>query len=99
MTGMSSEQQTCKECGGSGWILESSEGRKLARPCVCRAAASRQGKLENAGIPERYRQCSIAGFNDLGAGVLGKAKTTAREFVDRYPFVDAGLLFIGDSGL
>ena len=99
MTGMPSEPQNCQQCGGMGWILESSEGRKQARPCACRAAATRRGKLENAGIPERYRKCSIAGFNDLGAGVLGKAKMIAREFVDRYPFVDAGLLFIGDSGL
>ena len=30
---------------------------------------------------------------------LTAAKRTAREFVDRFPFVDAGLLFVGDSGL
>jgi DNA replication protein DnaC len=98
MTGMPSEPQTCRECGGSGWILESTGGRKQARPCVCRAAASRQGKLENAGIPERYRDCTIAGFYEKGPE-LGKAKMIAREFVDRYPFVDAGLLFTGPSGL
>ena len=98
MTKMPSEVQTCKECGGGGWILESSEGRKMARPCGCRAAVSRQGKLEHAGIPERYRDCTIDGFYEKGPE-LGKAKAIAREFVDRYPFVDAGLLFIGDSGL
>jgi DNA replication protein DnaC len=97
MTKMPSEP-VCKLCGGSGWILESPEGRKQARPCVCRAAASRQGKLENAGIPERYRDCTIAGFYEKGPE-LGKAKMIAREFVDRFPFVDAGLLFIGPSGL
>ena len=98
MTGMPSET-VCKECGGSGWILESSDGRKMARPCGCRAAVSRQGKLEHAGIPERYRDCTIAGFDEIGAAELGHAKRIAREFLDRYPFVEAGLLFIGPSGL
>ena len=99
MTGMPSEELKCQQCGGSGWILESPDGRKQARPCVCRAAASRQGKLENAGIPERYRDCTIAGYDAIGAAELGRAKRIAREFLDRYPFVEAGLLFIGPSGL
>jgi DNA replication protein DnaC len=89
---------TCATCGGTGWILESPDGRKQARPCSCRAAALTREKLETAGIPERYRDCTIDGFYDKGPE-LKKAKRTAREFVDRFPFVDAGLLFIGDSGL
>jgi len=89
---------TCATCGGTGWILESPDGRKQARPCSCRAAALKREKLEAAGIPERYRACSIDNFNDIGVE-LKNAKRRAREFVDRFPFVDAGLLFIGDSGL
>jgi DNA replication protein DnaC len=88
----------CATCDGTGWILESPDGRKQARPCSCRAAALKREKLETAGIPERYRDCTIDGFYDNGPE-LKKAKRTAREFVDRFPFVDAGLLFIGDSGL
>jgi DNA replication protein DnaC len=89
---------TCATCGGTGWILESPGGLKQARPCSCRAAALKREKLEAAGIPERYRDCTIEGFYDKGPE-LKKAKRTAREFVDRFPFVDAGLLFLGPSGL
>ena len=74
------------------------EGRKLARPCACRATELQRGKLEAAGIPERYGNCTIGNFNAKGAE-LAKAKRTAQEFVDRFPFVDAGILFIGPSGL
>jgi DNA replication protein DnaC len=98
MTRMSSENVGCQQCNGTGWILESSGGRKLARPCDCRATQLQRGKLEAAGVPERYGNCTIDNFNGKGAE-LAKAKQTAREFVDRFPFVDAGLLFIGPSGL
>ena len=96
---MASENPSCQECGGTGWILESPDGRKQARPCSCRAATLRREKLEAAGIPERYRLCAIESFNDDKGPELKSAKRTAREFVDRFPFVDAGLLFIGPSGL
>ena len=98
MTVMPSENLNCPHCDGTGWILESSEGRKLARPCACRATELQRGKLEAAGVPERYGNCTIDNFDGRGAA-LAKAKQTAREFVDRFPFVDAGLLFIGASGL
>src|SRR4249920_3125519 len=97
MTGMTSENVTCAECGGTGWILESADGLKQARPCSCRAAALRRDKLEAAGIPERYRNCTLQEFSDTSAP-LTAAKGKAREFVDCYPAVDSGLLLVGPSG-
>ena len=81
MTAMSSESIKCEQCGGTGWILESPDGRKQARPCSCRAAALRREKLEAAGIPERYRNCTLEKFSDTSA-TLTVAKGKAREFVD-----------------
>ena len=98
MTGMASEEPRCEHCGDTGWILESPGGVKQARPCSCRTAMLRREKLQGAGIPERYRDCTIDGFYTKGVE-LTSAKRTAREFVDRFPFVDAGLLLIGPSGL
>ena len=95
MTKMPSEVQTCKECGGGGWILESSEGRKMARPCGCRAAVSRQGKLEHAGIPERYRDCTVAGFLKNGAALRQVAPI--REVVLDDP--EGRLMALADSPL
>jgi len=98
MTRMPSEKAQCATCGDTGWILESPGGVKQARPCSCRAATLRRDKLAAAGIPERYRECTIENFNDMRSADLTAARRAAREFVDRFPFVDAGLLFVGDSG-
>lgn len=98
MASMPSQEPVCSRCGDTGWILEAAGGVKQARPCTCRAAALRREKLASAGIPERYRECTIENFNDMRSAELTAAKRNAREFVDRFPFVDAGLLFVGDSG-
>jgi DNA replication protein DnaC len=88
---------SCVSCGGSGWILATVEGRKQARPCGCREGVLRSERLHAAQIPERYRVCNFDNFSDTNAS-LKKAKTIAREFVDTYPSVDAGLLLLGPSG-
>ena|SRR5512143_2359661 len=95
---MASGAPVCPRCGDTGWILEAPGGIRQARACSCRAAALAREKLAAAGIPERYRECTIENFNDMRSAELTAAKRTAREFVDRFPFVDSGLLFVGDSG-
>lgn len=87
----------CPVCGGSGWILATVDGRKEATSCACREGAIRADRLVSADIPERYRVCNFENFSDTNA-TLKKAKTIAREFVDTYPAVDAGLLLLGPSG-
>lgn len=87
----------CELCGGSGWVLESVDGRKQARPCTCRAAVLRRERLEAVEIPNRYRDCNFANFADNVAS-LQTAKRRAQEFVDLYPAVDAGLLLVGPAG-
>jgi DNA replication protein DnaC len=91
------ETGTCTICGGTGWLLDSAGGRKEARPCVCRGAAIDRARLDAAGIPQRYRDCTLANFSDNTLS-LTKAKAEAREFVDAYPAVEAGLLLVGPAG-
>src|SRR5215475_12306965 len=98
MKTMASEEAGCAICGDTGCILGNEGGVKQARPCTCRVATLRREKLAAAGIPERYRECTIDNFNDMKSADLTAAKRAAREFADRFPFVDAGLLFVGDSG-
>ena len=88
---------TCAICGGAGWVLDSSDGRKQAHPCVCRGAEISRARLDAAGIPQRYKDCTLDNFSDNNAS-LAKAKTAAREFVDSYPAVEAGLLLVGPAG-
>ncbi|MEO8430378.1 MAG: ATP-binding protein [Acidobacteriota bacterium] len=94
---MPPDPAVCGSCEGSGWILEHVDGRKLARSCACRDGLLRSERLAAAEIPERYRVCNFSNFSDTNAS-LKKAKNVAREFVDTYPAVDAGLLLLGPSG-
>ena len=87
----------CAVCGGTGWLLEASDGRKLAHPCVCRGAAISRARLDAAGIPQRYRDCTLENFSDNTCR-LTKARAAARDFVDAYPAVEAGLLLTGPGG-
>ncbi|HEV8610002.1 MAG TPA: ATP-binding protein [Thermoanaerobaculia bacterium] len=88
---------TCSLCGGAGWVLDSIEGRKRARPCSCRDEALRRERLDSAGIPVRYRADNFANFEEH-TPELNNAKRIAREFVDTYPVVESGLLFVGPAG-
>jgi len=94
---MASEPGVCPRCEGKGWILELVADRHVARPCDCRGAILRQERLEATGIPERYREDTLENFLDNSPS-LQNAKARARDFIDRYPYVDAGLLFVGPSG-
>lgn len=94
---METQVATCELCGGTGWVLEATEGRKQARPCSCRAEALRRERLEAAGIPVRYRDDNFANFDERTAALVS-AKRIAREFIDSYPVVDSGLLFVGPAG-
>jgi DNA replication protein DnaC len=89
--------QECAVCGGTGWVLDAADGRKQAHPCVCRGAAIARARLDAAGIPQRYRDCTLENFSD-NTLALAKARAAAREFVDSYPAVEAGLLLVGPAG-
>jgi DNA replication protein DnaC len=91
------ETGTCPICGGAGWVLDSSTGTKSAHPCICRAATISKARLDSAGIPQRYRDCTLENFSDNTLS-LTNARTRAREFVDAYPAIEAGLLLVGPSG-
>ena len=91
------ETGVCAICGGTGWVLDSADGRKQAHACVCRGAALARARLEAAGVPQRYRDCTLENFSDNNLS-LAKARTAARDFVDAYPAVDAGLLLVGPAG-
>lgn len=94
---MAAEPGSCAVCGGTGWVLEASDGRKQASACVCRIRQIRRERLQAAGIPDRYSECTLANFSD-NTLALQQAKRTALEFVEAYPAVDAGLLLVGPAG-
>jgi len=93
----------CPRCRGTGFAIEERDGIEVAVRCSCRRAAAPEALVEAARIPPRYAHCSIEGFEvwsgDHGSRNLQvQAKRRTREFVDCYPGVERGLLFMGSVG-
>lgn len=99
----------CPRCGGTGWVRVEDGGSGAVRPCSCREALVVPRLLAAAGIPPRYRDCTIENFRESIDGVpaqqLVKAKVLCRRFVDRVldshdeSTPEKGLLFLGPPGV
>lgn len=92
-------------CDGSGLIIrqvgEGKAARQVAADCPCMIEKRLQGKLQRAGIPERYRMTTLDGYEAMGGHAsLGRALATARRFVAEYPVGTAGsgMLLVGPVG-
>jgi DNA replication protein DnaC len=95
--------QSCPVCGGTGFVIAQREGVEVAVRCSCRREGKAEALLVGARIPPRYHHCSIDGFEiwsgDPGSRNLqARAKRQTREFVDCYPKVERGLLYMGSVG-
>jgi len=77
-------------------------GREVAVRCVCDTEADRGRLLASARIPARYLHCTLESFDenwDPGTPVFPIAKRRTQEFVDCFPAVKKGLLYIGRTGI
>ena len=93
-------ETTCTLCEGTGWTLIEEEGVELVRRCECAEGRTRQRLLEQAGIPARYRHCTLDSFElwNPEDPTLAKTLRAVQEFVDLYPADDKGLLLMGSVG-
>ena len=100
MAKTSETDATCALCEGTGWTLVEEEGVELVRRCECAAGRTRQRLLEQAGIPARYRHCTLDSFELWNSEdpTLAKTLRAVQEFVDLYPADDKGLLLMGSVG-
>jgi len=89
----------CPDCRGLGWIFDRPNNR--AYPCGCLEPMRTANRLHRAGIPKRFRECSLENFHDR-PGLPPKAASDARKAVmnisDNWPEVRKGLLFMGPCG-
>jgi len=96
---------TCPECGGTGFVYVTRDGREYATPCACRrpSSAGAAAVLDGCRIPPRYEHCSLENF-EPGAPSLRAAFEKCLRYCNGYPYVGPtdeglGLLFSGDSGV
>lgn len=96
--------QICRKCGGTGWIVTEQDGLTAAERCDC-AAAERMRTIEaNAGIPPLYKNASLDNFvlpqdNPMAHRALAGTLLTVRSYAREFPNTEKpGLLLIGEPG-
>lgn len=90
--------EVCAKCQGTGWELEESGDRTVAKRCQCFIRNRRKAILAHANLPKRYENCTFENFeihNDSHRHALKLSK----KFVRDYPVLDVGLLFQGPCGV
>lgn len=98
MNGSEFAQATCPRCGGSGW--ERIEGTASVRRCGCLDSARVERLLAAARIPKRYEHCDIESYKPQPNNLTQiKARSDVIRFIEKYPSIDIGLLFIGNCGV
>ena len=101
----------CPVCGGTGWELVEGKG---VRPCECQREGRGDVLLAQSRIPARFMHKGFETFDPAPQAAeahsvfhqpasvcpsLHRALMNTRKFVDEYPLVDVGLLFMGRCGL
>lgn len=68
------------------------------RRCRCGETARLERLLADARIPKRYEHCDLDSYipNDESQK---KAKADVVRFIEKYPLIDVGLLFLGTCGV
>lgn len=98
-------QQNCVICGGTGFKIvrsESAKGERLEKAvtCDCRVISRAERLLQQARIPERYKDCELSTFDHVGpCKSLAPAYRDACRFIAEYPLEKKGLLLIGPIGV
>jgi DNA replication protein DnaC len=88
--------ENCPYCSGSGWEMIKDE-RKVRR-CRCMESSRIDRLLKEARIPRRYEHCDLSSYAPTNQSQK-TAKLFVQSFLDKYPQVENGLLFLGTCGV
>lgn len=87
----------CEKCDGTTWIIVEKDGISYARRCECFYQNRMEILKESAQIPERYSHCSFSNFEQTKG--TEDALKISKKFVEAFPDVEVGLLFMGPPGV
>jgi DNA replication protein DnaC len=85
----------CPACGDTGWEIVEGKG---VRPCDCKRVGRPDLLEASARIPKRFTHCTLENFEPLMPS-LQRALMNTRKFIEEYPLVDVGLLYLGRCGV
>jgi DNA replication protein DnaC len=80
-----------------GWEVVEINGHETARRDDSYYSRKADRLVSESGIPSRFRESGLESFSE-GHKVLKAAKKFIKEFIERYPAVDRGLLLVGPPG-
>lgn len=90
---------SCETCGGTGWLVVRETYGETAKPCPdCRGMEKLKRRLREAAIPARYADRGFDVFS-IHHPKQEQALRRAIRFVESYPSVERGLLFVGPCGV
>lgn len=89
---------SCPHCDDTGWRPVEIDGVRRVARCECWREALVDRLLADANIPPRYRKCTLEGFDTYNDSLVDAVRKSKR-FVDEFPVVDRGILFLGGPGL
>jgi DNA replication protein DnaC len=90
--------EPCPKCGGTGFEVKvDASGVSFSMRCACSVKDRAEIILRAAHIPRRYEHCSLDNFDAMTPD-LKAAAAWAREWFERWPLTDVGLLFMGPPG-
>jgi DNA replication protein DnaC len=93
---------SCPQCDDTGWVRSTADdGASTVVRCICFRTSQIARLLESAGIPPRYHHARLENFAVTSHmdRSLDEAKVFAQNFVDAFPKVPYGLLFVGPAGV
>ena len=88
----------CPLCDDTGWKTIDLNGVPRVARCDCWREQSVVRAASDARIPPRYQRCDLDNFQDYNDSLV-RAVGRTRRFVEAFPVVDKGLLFVGRPGL
>jgi len=68
------------------------------RRCRCSQSARIDRLLAEARIPNRYEHCDLGSYDAIDPSQKS-AKVNVVKFLEKYPLIDVGLLFLGSCGV
>ncbi|MEW6456876.1 MAG: ATP-binding protein [Acidobacteriota bacterium] len=90
--------EDCSVCYGTGWKIEEKDGISFAKRCECFERKAKEELILNANIPSRYEHCSFDNFKPNNQSQR-EALKISKKFVEDFPLMDVGLLFLGNTGV
>ena len=93
------EVRACRICDDTGWKLVTANGKQAMRRCGCWYERQAGKRLDAAGIPRRYRKCSLTNFTLYHNDELEAAYGYVEQFIHDFPLVEKGILLMGGTGV